>query len=232
MATTIRPGWLTAIGVIAIVVGTLGILGAITGALSQLYGAAVQERMQNMMATWQQSNGLPTEALELQQDLQREIVAVQLRWRATMLVVAAVGFLVCLPLIAGGIGTLRLASWGRTLLIWALAATIVYEIAVAVPGLMMQQEIMQSTRKFMAEVMQSTQQQMQTAPPGQAQQINLLSNTITNASLVIGLVMTGAWLLVKVGLYAAAIWYLRSPLIRSLFANQHGAREVTAVIAD
>lgn len=227
MAKPVRPGWLTAIGVIAVVLGVVGILAAVSGVVSQIYSEQMQQWsmqwMRSMSSLGQTGQDLPPEVLQLQEELQRLILDIQRRWRAVLLVLMAINALLSVLLIAGGIGTLRLTSWGRTLLIAAFIATMFYEVAQLVPGLAIQYETTQVTQTFMSRIMAASGAKTGGAVPPA---INRTMAVVSNATFALGIAMAVGWGVVKLALYGAAIYYLRTPLIRALFANQRGAAEV------
>jgi hypothetical protein len=232
MARPVRPGWLTAIAVISIVLGALGMLSVVVGVLGQLFSAQaqqwVQQWMQGMAKIGPAGGGMPPEALKMQQELPTLMIDMQARWRIVMLVLLAINFVLSALLLTSGIGTLKLARWGRTLLLASLAGTILFEIVQVIPGLVIQYDTMQITQEFMSKMISASQRKTGgNAPPG----MNPMGFTaaITNATFAISLVMACGWVLVKVTLYGAAIYYLRTPLIRSLFANQAGAAEVQPI---
>jgi hypothetical protein len=229
MAKPVRPGWLTAVAVIGIVLGAIGILAAIVGVVGQIFA----EQMQQWTMQWVRSmssmgsagQAVPADVLQMQEELQRLIIDIQRRWRGVLISLLVVNLVLSVLLVTSGVATLRLVAWGRALLIVAFAGTIVYEAAQLVPTLMIQHETTLLTQQYMSKVLAASQSQTGGIPPG----MNTTMAAFSQATFAISFVMAAGWALVKIALYGAAIYYLRTPLIRSLFANQRGAVEVQAI---
>jgi hypothetical protein len=226
-----RPGWLTAIGVIAIILGVLGILSSTVSAIGQYFSASMQEAIESFVLVAQQ-NQMPSEAKALMDDMKTLMKDLQERWRPILLTLLACNMVLSVLLLAGGIGTLRLAEWGRRMLIAAFAGTMLYEVGTAATQLIMQFETRHLTSEYTAKMMDAMSKGNQAMPPAQRQQMMRVMTISTSVFFLLGVAMGLAWLLVKLIAYGLAIHYLRRPQIRALVANRAGPAEVQAIAVE
>lgn len=131
-----RPSGLTAVCMIAIVLGSLGLLGSLMAIVSLVAGPRIQEAFS---APFQQPGG--DRMAEAQRAMQQKIQAVADRYRWPNAGFAVVNLAVATALVAGGIMGLNRAHWARTLLIAAFAFAIVFEIPRTVVNICMQSEM-------------------------------------------------------------------------------------------
>ena len=227
-----RPGWLTAVCIIALALGGLGLLGSIFGAVSLFAGPRLQSSFQKI------SFGIPNgpqgklppnfeEMQELQEKLQGEILEIQRPWMTINLSLMIVNLVLSGCLLYGGIQGLQLAPSARTWLMGAFAAAILFELVRLVPTIGIQIATTEVTQQYMAEVLEmSMAQQPQNMPPQQREMMKGVVATGMRLGMVLGLMFAAVTLLVKLAFYIAGILYLRRPHIRALFANQQGAAQV------
>jgi hypothetical protein len=203
-----RPGGLTALCILAIVLGAFGVLSGLGG----IAAAALQGPMQNMVAQLQPQQG--KEAARVQQQIadesrefaQRHIV------RNTLFSLARLFVASCL--LAGGILTLRLHPQGRKILIVAFSAGIVFELAQIWP--------MVEVIPFTQRTMQLTMEAQQKGMPGKGQNAEdaaAMMRIMVKAIAAMQVVMMAAMLLAKSGFYAFGLWYLTRPRISTLFIS-------------
>jgi hypothetical protein len=114
-----RSGWLVAICVVAMALGGLGALKA----LSSFCFLPFQNQLQSAFNPRTQP-GLPEEFQEAQDNLQKQVDAVQGRYLIGSLVLAAARLVVALSLLYGGIMALRQTQWGRRTLSFAFAGAL------------------------------------------------------------------------------------------------------------
>jgi hypothetical protein len=228
-----RPGWLTAISAIAIVFGTIGILSSILGAIGQYFSSSMQEAVQKVVQASQPNQAMPPDVKALQEEMTAMMQELQGRWQTVTVALLVCNAAVSSLLVAGGIGTLRLAEWGRRLLIAALAATILFEIGQVVTQLLIQNESKAAAREYMGKIMNaSLSQANQNLPAAQRDSSMRIMSATADVFFLLAIAMALAWALVKVSAYAAAIHYLHRPQIRALVANRSGPADVQAVIAE
>jgi hypothetical protein len=198
-----RPGWLSAVCVVAIVLGGLGLMTSLLGAAGTIFAPQVQAWTQKWTEKMTQGRGQPPGIQEMQEKMQAKVLEVQARWRAANLAVVAANLVLSSCLLFGGIKAMQLSPAGRTVLLFTFGAIILFHGLRMIPNIGMQLAT--------ADVM----------------------NNIMNISMKAGIAFSIAWMvmieLVQVTAYALGIWYLRRPHIRALYANQEGAATVEAL---
>ena len=202
----VRPGWLTAICVLAIVFGALGL---ITGAFS-LLGQLFASQLQTFIMSAQGSSNVP--GAEIQKEVMTRSVVIASRYRMLMIPLTLGKALVAALLLLGGIFSLSLKNTGRTLLVRALLAALVVESLLFVPTTLAQRESQALMSELMPKMMQS-QQGPNGPPPGFNAGMSAMFSVIGTATLLISL----AWLAAKIVIYLLGIRYLRKPKIVALF---------------
>ena len=203
-----RPGWLTSICVISIVLGALGAMNSVVAFGGTLFGQQLQTAISPNT-----TQGMPEEMKELQEKFQSEVNGVQDRFFFAILAAAALRFAVALALLIGGIQCLGLKESGRVLLVTACAAALVFEIIYTVLQSLMNMEMMTAFNSYIEGV-------VQTMPRGGAGPPPDVLMTIMRGSFMAGLVIQYIIVLVKMIFYAFALYYLQRQPIRTLFANR------------
>jgi hypothetical protein len=201
-----RPGWLTAVCVIAIVLGTLGLLGSLLGAVNMIYGEQVQQWIQKMVTAGQQTNA-PPGFDDFQNRIQDRIVEIQRRWQTVNLVVMMVNLVLSSCLI-----------FGLLFQVLKLVPTIGIQLATA--------DIMDD---LMSEMTQQATQGQGAMPPAQQRTIRTVMSTSARIGVVIGILYALTIEAVQAVCYTFGIVYLRKPYIRALYANQAGAAVVEPI---
>jgi len=202
-----RPGGLSAICVMTIVLAALGLLGGCIGLASQVSQARVKEAVAAMHA----AGNRPVD--KVQQEFNDRIFAItdRYKWATLPLMIAKIA--VEIGLLAGAIGSLRLDRRGRAWLQYALVAAIVVESLHAVPVMLIQSETRTATTEMMGKM-------MATGGGGNAPPAGLQDVAATFGSIVgiLSIAYAVGWLLAKIIFYVIAIRYLRKPAIVRLFA--------------
>jgi len=202
-----RPGGLTVICVLAIVLGALGLMTGCFGLLSQ----AFNQQMQNGLAGLQA--GANKEAAELQQEMNAKVVAASAKFAWLNMLLAVVQLAVAASLLVGGIMSLKLRPLGRKLLLGAFVAAIVFEAARIYPTISVQQAMVPIMAEYMPKMMKAQ------APPGGQQPAGMdqAMSSIMSALGIVGMVFFVVTVAVKGVYYAIGIVYLRKPSVALLF---------------
>lgn len=206
-----RPGALTAICVIAIVLGAMAILGSLGGLVS----LATQPMIEKMAA--RQQAGQPAQAVELNQKFQKAVQAVYNRHKGLIVGINAVNLAFGLSLLIGGILAIRLSPKSRAFLAVVFTSAIIFEIVAASILVPTQLEVGKITTEWMPRIMEAS------IPPGQpqnaqvARQVAQAGAAIAKASVFVGIAVTAGFALAKVIFYCIAVCYLGRENIRKLF---------------
>ena len=207
-----RPGALTAVCVIAIVLGALGLFGA----LISCGGLAFRGRMQQLV-TMGGPPGAGDEAAEIQQ-MQDDIAAVQGKYLAFNVGFVAAHFVVAASLLAGGILTLAMRPAGRTVLVSVCGAAIVFELVRAVFQTIVQMET--------AAVMTPHFEELMAKGGGGGPSADLMVNAM-RVGVFIGLALGIGFVLAKIVYYSISLVYLRKPHVKARF---EGPRSITGLV--
>jgi len=199
-----RPGVLTAVCVIAILVGLLGVLSGISKLFNALFGA----RMQQMFAGFGAVNA---EMREAQERMYATLTAAMEPFLIPNLILAVAQLLLCGVLVYGAAKTLKLQEQGRRILATTAALLLLFEVGQGVVQGLMQMRMMPVMERHMSDVMQAT--------PGAAPGAGKLGQALGRVSIVAGLVFQIAWMLIKLGYYGFTVRYLRRDRVRALCAE-------------
>lgn len=200
-----RPGWLTAVCVIAIILGALGILSALATLLMTVFAGEFQA----MMGT-PQGPGISPEMQRVQDQFQKEMNAIQDRYFVAIIAVSLFHAVVAGMLLVGGIRSLGGSAAGRSLLLAAFVAAIVYEICVGVLQSFMNIEMNSAMNSYFEGLVGT----MPSAGPPPEVMVSIMQG-----SAVVGYVLQYVLILAKIGFYVFGINYLRRPHITALFSN-------------
>jgi hypothetical protein len=118
-----RPGKLTAICVIAIVLGVLGILGGAYGVLWLIMAPFVTQLLVPPAGP-----GFPAEMRESQLRLHAEIQGVMYRYIVPLAVLMGISLIAAVAMTVGGFKALKLKGLGRLLLLAGFTLGVAYEI--------------------------------------------------------------------------------------------------------
>lgn len=197
-----RPAGLTAIAVIALVLGGLGVLVSLWSLLMLGAGSRFQEAMTNM------SQGPGRARIdETQRVVQQRIQQVSDRYWWPNLGFALVNVGLASSMVAGGIMALNRVPSARGLLGTVFAVAIFFEIARAAVYLLMQWQMSGA----IAEVLTNP------AAAPNAQKADAMFVTIMRASMIVGLVVGLVLSLAKLLYYYVSWSYLRRPAVREWF---------------
>ena len=199
-----RPGWLTAIVAIAIIMGVFGLLMGIGGLGSTLFW----KQTQAVVRPAQNPNLNPALEKELD-EFQQEMQAVTDRYRVPLVLTSLFRMVVAGMLVYGGIQALSFNSRGRKVLLAAFAAGLVFEAVFRVLKSIIDIEIDAAMNVYFERLVSTVPQR---GPPDV-----LLS--IMRTAVVVGYAMQYVVTFAKITFYVVGLVYLRRPLIAALFSN-------------
>jgi hypothetical protein len=201
-----RPGKLTALCVLCIVLGALGLMNSLMGAAGALVGAQMQAFFQPKATA-----GVPAEMQKAQEEFQQEVNDIQGKYMREVVAGIAFRFAAALLLLVGGIRSLSLKESGRKVLLVACAVAIVFELLHAILQSIINMEMMTAVNSYVEGMMASMPQAEM--PPG----FSKMMQTVVRGSIIGGLIMSYLLVLAKAGLYTFGLVYLRRPAIKALF---------------
>jgi len=195
-----RPGGLTAVCVIAIVLGAMGLLTS----LLALGGRALKEPLENAMRV-QPQPGMSEDFAKAQKEMQD----VGQKYPGITMGITVLNLVIASSLIAGAIMVLNLNPKARTLLVAVFAAAIVFEIVGG--GFMV----------FIQLDMAPAMSRMMTANtpkggPG-AEQAAVVTAMVAKVVMFLVIALRVGWILAKIVFYGFGARYLCRPNIRQLF---------------
>jgi hypothetical protein len=203
-----RPGVLTAICVMAIVLGTLGLMNSFFGTVGAIAGPKLQAMFQPRPGP-----GTPPEMQQAMQEFQDEITAIQSKFFVELVIALAFRFIAALLLLIGGIRALGFHESGRKTLLLACALALVFELSHAILQSFISMETLTATNSFVEGMTASIPRGK--TPPG----FRNLMQTIFRGSIIGGIVVALLILLAKAALYLFGLFYLRKPHIKALFKS-------------
>jgi hypothetical protein len=202
-----RPGWLSVLCVLCIVLGALGLMNSVFGTI----GLAVGPRIQRFMAA-QPKSGMPEELKKAQETFQEDMYQIQRKYIWPLSISMFFRVVVCTLLLVGGIRALSLAEQGRKLLMIACAIALVFDLLQAILQLVIGIENMTVTNEFMEAM----------ASPGGTtpKDVEIFIKTLGSVIrfLVVGMICVFA--LAKIAFYIFSVLYLQKPHIVALFKTE------------
>jgi hypothetical protein len=211
-----RTGGLTALCVLALVAGALGLLSGLSGVLNLLAGEKLQRAILQVQPA--ANPGMQ----DAQKVMQEELAAVMMRYRTFHWVQAACQLLLSTMMISGAILALLLKPAGRSLLLTSLIVALLFvPVQSTLGGLMLQKSgpIMEKSMERMAK---------QAAPPGARQPpgLNEMMGALGRVMVIMQWIMLVGLALVKCIFYLFGVWYLTRPAVAELFARRAGSPSV------
>jgi hypothetical protein len=205
-----RPGLLTALAIIAIVLGAWGLLGGFVGVAVLGFGDQLQTVL-NPVA----ERGLPGSVEEAQQDFQNEMRDFQHRYFPVSLGLILGGLFVAGLLLAGGVSTLRLAPCGRRVfLIGCWVAGVFEVIRMPVHSIIQMQGS--------AQMMRNMTRLVDAAGGGSSP--SSVDRMLTASRVGMGVAMLGGilWGVLQLAFCGVTIWQLHRSETQSLFEKPTG----------
>lgn len=182
-----KPGGLTAIAVICLILGSLGALMALFGIVMLFF----QGSMNQFQAA--QPGGPPPEFLA-------EMEALQASQFIPTLIVNGCNVIIGSLLAIGSIGVLGTKEWGRNLLRNALLAAIFFVVVRGIYSMWVQYSSMSVISKMV---------------PAGGDKATM--EAIMQGTIIFGIVIGVIWMVVLIGFYIWSRIYLNKPPIRALF---------------
>jgi hypothetical protein len=201
-----RPGGLTAVCIIAIVLGGLGVLGSLWG----LAGLAFQSQMQEAFAMTKQP-GMNEEAVKAGNEIQRVTQEMARRYRGVSVGMLAVNLAMAACMLAAAIMALKMNRTACVFLVAVFAVAIVFEIVRTAINVNIQLQTGAAIAEPMSRMLGATAKRQ----PG-ADQAAAMGTMIAKASVIFGVVVAVGLAIVKAVFYGVGAWYLRRPRIREL----------------
>lgn len=202
-----RPSGLTALCVLTLVLGALGISFALLSLLTLVVHLAGG-------ATFAAGPGMTPEMAELQNEMQAATAAVVTKYLPYSLAGLALQIGLCAAFIYGGVQTLRLREPGRGVLLKAFVAALVIEPIRTVLLVLNTYDSYTVTQPFMARMMDPA------AAPGPAPpaQLSAVMGQVMLLLMIATIIFYIVWLLAKCGYFLWARSYLRQSEIARLFS--------------
>jgi hypothetical protein len=185
-----KPGGVTAIGVMALCLGIMGVLGGAVG----IAGSFIP--MQQQPA----AGGNPRMA-EIQAEFQQRLGRITLENRKTALIVFPCLMAVSVLLAAAGIAALQLKA--RTFVKVAFGVSLLADTLGAIYGIVVQMKTMELMRWYSAEI-----SQVSNVPA---------MEMVMNVSTWIGVFFGAGWMIAKAAFYIVGLVYLGKPKVRQAF---------------
>ncbi len=213
-STTLRPGGITAVGVLVLILAGLGLLGSGMGLAAPFLFKGFQ---QTVIAEAEKNPDKPD--LQFQAKLQKNAMELTERYQVPTMVSNGLILLLCLGLFVGAIMLLAGSAKGRALLAALLLVVIVCDAGKAILTYVMQKEQMATMNDGMSDMFAG--QDM----PDEAQEVAV---TVGKVASVATLIMTLGWFFVKAIFYLWSWTYLRKPEVVAWFQNKAAAPTGTA----
>jgi hypothetical protein len=202
-----RPGWLTTLCVLAIVLGVLGIGNSILSVAGAIGGKALQSAFRTST-----SSSTPNELEKAQQDFQANIQAVQDKYFWVIMPALGLRFIVAVLLVVGGIRALGLKEGGRQLLVAACAVAATLELGQGILQTIINMEMMTVVHSFEEGLINALPKQGNVEPNTMR-----FIQTVIRVAIVGGMVFNYLLALLKIGFYLFGLNYLRRDGIKALF---------------
>jgi hypothetical protein len=201
-----RPGGLTVICVLAIVIGALGLMTGCVGLFSQVFNQQMQDGLAGIQARDNKEVG------ELQKEMNAKVVLASAKYALLNKLLAVAQLAVAGSLLAGGIMSLKLRPLGRKLLLGAFVAAIVVETAQLYPTLAVQRATAPIVAEYTPKMVKA-----QAPQGGQQPGMNEAMSAIMSVAMIVGMVFVIGMAVVKGVFYVIGIVYLRKPSVALLF---------------
>lgn len=202
-----RPGWLTALCVICIVLGALGLMNAVFGTVGAFAGPSMQKMLQPQANT----PGMSPELQQAQNDFQDDMLGIQQKHWWPIVGAILFRFVAATLLLIGGLRCLGLKEGGRKLLLMACAVALIFELGNSIVQSIVTLDSMTAMNSF-AEKLQASLPQ-NNAPPGMNNMMKIWFRVI----MIFQIVVIYSLSLAKGGLFLFGLIYLQKAHIKALF---------------
>lgn len=202
-----RPGALTAIVMVGIVLGSLGSCGG----LSSLVSLTLQDQMQAFSRQMAEMSAQGNQTiLDQQLAMQEHINALNEEWKPALFSHQIVNLLASLVLLAGGILLYKWKPNGPMIFTVGAIASILADGGGGVIQVLYQLEMGTVLQEYMSGLTSDP------ALAGAERSMSAIGTASTRAGMVIGI----AWVALKLGFYGYGVMLLRKPEIRAFFAQE------------
>lgn len=188
-----RPGGLTAVCVVAIMLGSLGILAGLTGAA----GMAMRSRVQAFSEKMQPD----ADAAQLQRRVSQRTNALWDEHPVRTWSLVAGRLLVATSLVVGGWLAFKLKRAGRKLLLATFAAGVLFELLQIIPSI----QVANASYDAMQQAIEARPSENNERPPG----INQTLAAFMKASAIMQIVIVLVLMAAKCSYYVIGFWYLK-----------------------
>lgn len=188
------PAGLTALLIICLVLGILGLLVSCLGAATIAFQGQLQSMQQNM--------GDPA-----QQAMQKEMQSIQNQQLIPNLIMLGLNFIVAPLLVIGAIGGLNRKTWAHNLLSIGILAAIFYVVIKVVLTIIMQVMTMGPITKAMEKAMAEQ--------GGNGAQAAGVIGSAMQIGIIVGIVVTAVLGLIMLGFYVWGWLYLRKDTVKN-----------------
>jgi len=192
--TARRPGGVTAICIVAVVLGVLGLFSGTIKGVNVLFGAEMQQVFGSMGAVTQ-------EQAKIQQEMNAAVAEEMKRFVVANSLLCVSQLALCGALIYSGLKSLKLKAAGRKLLVAVLVCLLVYEIGQLIAVVLQQMSMSPIMELYMPRIMKGSS--------GNNAGAEKFGQAIARMSIIVGIVMQCVWALIKFIFYTVAIVYLR-----------------------
>ena len=204
--TSGRPQLLTALIVICLVFGILGLMNSLFGAVGVIGGQQLQQAFQTKLPP-----DVPKGMQQAQDKFQNDVNDVQAKFRLELVGTLAFRFVAALLLVVGGIKALGKKESGRKLLVAGCAVALAFELVQAIVQTLINTEMLTAFNSYMESIMQSLPDK-----PG-TENVKRFMQTVMKISIYAAIATTYVLLAVKGGVYLFGLIYLRKPHIKEQF---------------
>jgi hypothetical protein len=210
-----RPGGLTAICVIAIILGVLGVITALMGMAGAVAGQAMQKAFTPSMP-----QNMDDEALEVQIEMNEAVQEMGQRFILPNVAFIVFGLAVAIGLIVGGAQSLKIKPAGRMILVAVFLVAILFELARGGFQLYVQMQVMAVMGEYWPRLIKAAAGQQ---PPG-GPDMETLMNIALSVAKVTAYSVVILPVLVKGGFYAIGAFYLGRERVKQLFERSDAAQ--------
>jgi hypothetical protein len=203
------PRKIKTLAILAIILGALGIFGALSTALAL---GADPAKMHSLAAVPGQS----ARVAEVQAEMSKALMAVANEWKTYNGVMAILTFFVAGALLAGGIMSHKLREQGRRILQIVFVVAIPLDLLRGVISILAGMATLQILREYMPQMIHAS---MPAGGSPSSAGIESVASGMAEGSAVMGIVIGVGWTLLKIGFYAVGSIYLRKPEVRAAFKS-------------
>ncbi len=204
----VMPRMLKTIAIVAIVFGGIGVLKSLGTGVALVAGAQFQGMF---MPDEEAMPEKAPDAQQAQRELQSEINAVTQKYLPWNIIRTVVHLGTALMLLVGGILALQSHGVGRVVLLYGALLAIVYELGNSAMDVYINLRLLPVVRRFADRL---------TEGPGNAGNPGEVAQGIMTAVLIGVTVIGVLFALMKIGLYAAATFYLGRESTANYFASE------------